>query len=243
MGAAASVQTTVSTLSQRISKKLEQTADASATANCNVDIGSIIFKRNHGCNVLVRNMCSAQSEAQLQAIVQAVEETYNELSDEQKAYAPSLLAAALNIQTNVTTITKDFENYITQKCHSAAVVNNTIKIQNIEVDECSAPAGMLMTFEFVNTGTSVGNCAMKAVLDVLTKSSDRVSGVQASGTKVNWYILAAIVAAALLFFLVFLRKMFFTSTQDKIKLILAKKPEVHWTTYLDTFFSNSPTVL
>lgn len=243
MGAAASVQTTVNTLNQRISKKLEQTAEASATANCLVDIGSIIFRKNYGCNVLVRNMCSAKAEAQLQAIVQAVEETYNELSDDQKAYAPSLLAAALNIQTNVTTIVKDFENYVNQKCHAASVVNNTIKIQNVEVDECSAPAGMLMTFEFLNTGTSVGNCAMKAVLDVLTKSSDRVSGRQTAGTKVNWYILAAIIGAVLVFFLFFLRKMFFTSTQDKIKLILASKPEVHWTTYLDTFFSNSPTVL
>lgn len=243
MGAAASVQTTVTTLNERISNKLEQSASASATANCNVSIGNIYFGRNNGCNVLVKNMCSANADAQLDAIVKAATEVYNELSEEQKAYAPSLLTAALNIQTNVSTVTKDFETYVKQACKADAVVNNTIKVQNLRVDECSAPSGMLMTFEFINTGTSVGNCAMKALLDVLTKSSDRISGVQNTGTDIRWYVIVAAVVACVLLVLWYAKRMLFTSTQDKIKLILASKPDVHWTTFLDTFFSSAPTVL
>ncbi|QGN68062.1 myristoylated virion core protein [Equine molluscum contagiosum-like virus] len=243
MGAAASVQTAVTTINQKITHNLQQSAQASATTKCDISIGNIRFGRNRGCNVLVRNMCSSNASAQLDAIIKAATDTYNELSEEQKAFAPSLLTAALNIQTNVNTITKDFSDYVKQTCTANAVVNNTIKVQNLEVDDCSAPEGMLMTFEFVNTGTSQGNCAMKAVMDVLTKSSDRVSGVQHANNDFRWYIFAAVAVAVLLLLLWYAKRMLFTSTQDKIKLILASKPDVHWTTFLDTFFSSAPTVL
>ena len=84
---------------------------------------------------------------------------------------------------------------------------------------------------------------MKALLDVLTKSSDRISGVQNTGTDIRWYVIVAAVVACVLLVLWYAKRMLFTSTQDKIKLILASKPDVHWTTFLDTFFSSAPTVL
>ncbi|QRY18947.1 ORF-77 [Teiidae poxvirus 1] len=240
MGAAASVQTTVTTVNKKISEKLEQTASASATANCDINIGNIIFKKNRGCNVLIKNMCSANASAQLDAIVAAVKEVYNDLSNEQKAFAPSLLTAALNIQTNVNTVVEDFETYIKQKCNSDAVINNTINVQSLQVDDCSAPPGQIMTFEFINTGTSTGNCAMKSVLDVLTKSSDRVSGNQESSNDFVKYLYIIGSIVCFLFLLYYLKKLFFMSTNDKVKIILAKKPDVHWTTFLDTYFRSAP---
>ncbi|ARF02733.1 SWPV1-149 [Shearwaterpox virus] len=240
MGAAASIQTTVTTLNKKISDKLEQTAQASASTNCDIHIGNILFKKNRGCNVLVKNMCSANSAAQLDAIVSAVKDVYNDLSSEQKAYAPSLLTAALNIQTNVSTITQDFETYLKQKCNSDSVVKNTLSIQSLEVDECSAPPGQIMTFEFINTGTATGNCAMKSVLDVLTKSSDRVSGNQESGNDFAKYLYIIGAVICFLVLLYYVKKLFFMSTNDKVKVILAKKPDVHWTTFLDTYFRSSP---
>ncbi|ARE67397.1 SWPV2-ORF161 [Shearwaterpox virus] len=243
MGAAASIQTTVTTLNKRISEKLEQSASASATANCDIHIGNILFKKNRGCNVLVKNMCSANASAQLDAIVSAVKEVYNDLTSEQKAYAPSLLTAALNIQTNVSTITQDFETYLKQKCNSDAVIKNTLSIQSLEVDDCSAPPGQIMTFEFINTGTATGNCAMKSVLDVLTKSSDRVSGNQESGNDFVKYLYIIGGVICFLILLYYIKKLFFMSTNDKVKVILAKKPDVHWSTYLDTYFRSSPVII
>ncbi|ALA62465.1 myristylated membrane protein [Turkeypox virus] len=243
MGAAASVQTTVTTINKKISEKLEQTASATATANCDINIGNIVFKKNRGCNVLVKNMCSANSSAQLDAIVSAVKEVFNDLNETQKSYAPSLLTAALNIQTNVSTVVEDFETYIRQKCTSSSVINNNINIQSLQVDDCSAPPGQIMTFEFINTGTSTGNCAMKSVLDVLTKSSDRVSGNQESSNDfVKYlYIIGGVICFLLLLY--YIKKLFFMSVQDKVKIILAKKPDVHWTTFLDTYFRTSPVLV
>ncbi|ATI21168.1 IMV membrane protein [Eastern grey kangaroopox virus] len=243
MGAAASVQTTVTSINKKIVEKLEQSASASAEAHCDVSIGNIFFGNNRGCNVLVKNMCSAQADAQMQAIIDAVREVYEDLSEDQKAYAPSLLTAALNIQTNVNTISQDFETFVKQKCSSSAVVNDRIKIQNVRIENCSAPPGQLVTFEFVNTGTSQGNCAMKTVMDVLTKSSDRVSGVQHTGNDFSKYLYIFAGAVCFLALLYYLKKLFFVSTRDKIKMILAKKPDVHWTTLLDTFFSSPPAIL
>ncbi len=243
MGVSASVQTTVNTINERIKHELQQTANASATANCEITIGDIIFHKNVGCNMSVKNMCSAQADAQLDAILKAVEQTYEELKPEQKAYVPGYLTAALNIQTSVNTVVKDFENYVKQTCNSDAVVNDKIKVKNFVIDECTSPPGTLMMFEFVNTGTSKGNCGIKAVMDVLTKSSTKVTPTQSSGTGFQYYIIAAVVVVLAMVFLYYAKRMLFTSTQDKIKLILAEKPDVHWTTYIDTFFTNSPTVV
>ncbi|AIZ77298.1 putative myristylated IMV envelope protein [Parapoxvirus red deer/HL953] len=241
MGAAASIQTTVTTVSERIRNELEQTASASAKADCDVTIGSLIIRKNLGCSVSVRNMCSANSSAQLDAVMKAVSSTFNDLSAEQKAYVPGLMTAALNIQTTVTTAVKDFETYVKQTCNADSVIHNKIKVQNIVMDECASPPGGQTThLEFVNTGTASGNCGVKAVMDVLAKASTTVKAEQEANKGFNTIVIAVVVAILAAVFAWYARHMFFMSTTDKIKLELAKKPVVHWTTYLDTFFTEFP---
>ncbi|ASC55592.1 myristylated IMV envelope protein-like protein [Seal parapoxvirus] len=241
MGAAASIQTTVTTISERIRNELEQSASASATADCSVTIGSLIIRKNTGCSVSVRNMCSANADAQLDAVMKAVSTTFNDLSADQKAYVPGLLTAALNIQTTVTTAVKDFETYVKQTCKSDSVVHNKIKVQNIVMDECSSPPGGGTThLEFVNTGTAVGNCGVKAVMDVVAKASTSVRNEQVANKGYQTIVIAAVVAILAAVFAWYAKKMLFTSTRDKIRLALANKPVVHWTTYLDTFFTELP---
>ncbi|AAF14943.1 m55R [Myxoma virus] len=237
MGAAASVQTTVNTLTQKISSSLEQTSSASAQTNCEVEIGNISFKKNTGCNVTVKNLCSANANSQLDSVLSAATETYDSLTPEQKAYVPSLMTAALNIQTSVNTVVKDFENYVRQKCTADSVVNNKLKVQNIVIDECAAADGSSTNFEFINTGSSQGICAVKTLLDVTTKASTDISPRQSSGYGYQFYVIAAVVLILSMIFMYYAKKMLFTSTKDKIKIILANKPDVHWTSYLDTFFS------
>lgn len=241
MGAAASIQTTVTTVSERIRNELEQSAAASATANCDVTIGSLIIRKNTGCSVSVRNMCSANADAQLDAVMKAVSATFNDLTADQKAYVPELLTAALNIQTTVTTAVKDFETYVRQTCKSDAVVHNKIKVQNVFIDECAAPPGGGTTnLEFVNTGTAVGNCGVKAVMDVVSKASTTASSNQTANAGYNALVVGAVVVLLAAVFAWYAKKMLFTSTYDKIKIALANKPVVHWTTYLDTFFTEFP---
>nr|WGO62688.1 putative myristylated IMV envelope protein [Wadden Sea poxvirus] len=243
MGAAASIQTTVNTLNQKISSKLEQSANASANINCDIEIGNIIFRKNRGCNITVKNLCSSEADAQLDAIISAATETFESLTPEQKAYVPGMFTAALNIQTNVNTVVKDFENYVKQTCSSDSVVNNKLKVQNLFIEECYAPEGTTTNFIFINSGTSKGICGVKTLLDITTKANTNISPSQSSGYGYQIYIIAFVVVILTMVFLYYAKKMLFTSTQDKIKLILANKPDVHWTTYLDTFFSNSPTII
>ncbi|AKC03473.1 myristylated IMV envelope protein [Bovine papular stomatitis virus] len=241
MGAAASIQTTVTTINERIRNELQQTASASATADCDVTIGSLIIRKNLGCSVSVQNMCSADASAQLDAVMKAVSSTFNDLSADQKAYVPGLLTAALNIQTTVTTAVKDFENYVRQTCTADSVIHNKIKVQSIVMDECASPPGGQTThLEFINTGTASGNCGVKAVMDVLAKASTTVKDQQVAGKGYQTIIIAVVVAILAAVFAWYARRMLFTSTADKIKLELAKKPVVHWTTYLDTFFTEFP---
>nr|AXB34792.1 L1R [Sheeppox virus] len=243
MGAAASIQTTVNTLNEKISSNLEQTAEATAEAKCDIEIGNIVFRQNKGCNVTVKNLCSSKAESQLDAILKAATETYDSLTPDQKAYVPGLITAALNIQTSVNTVVKDFETYVKQKCTSKSVIDNKLKIHNIFIDECVAPTGTTTNFEFINSGTSQGICAIKTLMDVTTKASTKFSPSQSSGYGYQFYIIAAVVVILSMVFLYYVKKMLFTSTKDKIKIILANKPEVHWTCYLDTFFSNTPTFI
>ncbi|AST09481.1 IMV membrane protein [NY_014 poxvirus] len=244
MGAAASIQTSVNTLSERISTKLIQEANASAETNCEIEIGSFIIRKNNGCNVTVKNLCSANADAQLEAVLSAATETYSSLTPEQKAYVPAMFTAALNIQTTVNTVVRDFENYIKQTCNSDAVVNNKLKIQNIFIDECTALPGSNTTLEFINTGTSKGNCAIKALMDITTKANTQIAPRQIAGTGVQFYIIAIAVVVLGFLFIYYAKRMLFTSTNDKIKIILANKENVHWTTYMDVFFrNNSPLVM
>ncbi|ABJ08973.1 myristylated IMV envelope protein [Nile crocodilepox virus] len=238
MGAAASLQTTVNNINQKISNKLVQTASASATANCKVNIGSLRFHTNKGCAVNIRNLCSADAKASVQSILDAVSESYDGLTSAQKAFAPSLLTAALNIQTDVNNVVKDFETYVKQTCLADSVLNSTITVNDIDMGDCQAPQGTIMNFEFVNAGTASANCAMKAVLDVLTKSSDKIASDQVSNNDFRYYIYGAIAIAAivgLFLTLYYVKKMFVMSTDDKIKLSLANREVPHWLTLLDTY--------
>ncbi|APG58277.1 protein L1 [BeAn 58058 virus] len=243
MGAAASIQTTVNTLNEKISSTLEQTAEASATTKCDVDIGNIIFKQNRGCNVTVKNLCSSNATAQLDSVVKAATETYESLTPDQKAYVPGLMTAALNIQTSVNTVIKDFENHVKQKCTSKAVTENKLKIQNILIDDCAGTPSGPTNLEFINTGTSQGICAIKTLMDVTTKATSKIAPSQSAGSGFQYYIIGFVIVILAMLFLYYAKKMFFTSTNDKIKIILANKPDVHWTSYIDTFFSNPTTVV
>ncbi|AWU47105.1 IMV myristylated membrane protein [Sea otter poxvirus] len=243
MGASVSVQTVVNNINDKIRTRLEQQASASSTAVCDITIGSLIIKKNLGCSVSVRNLCSAQSDAQIDAILSAVTDVYNNLSDEQKSYVPGLLTASLNIQTTVNTAIKDFETYVKQTCNADAIIHNKIKVQSIVMDECASPPGATTHIDFTNTGTAKGNCGVKAVLDVIAKASTNEASRQYSNIPTPYMYIAIAVIAIAMIFLYYAKHMLFTSTQDKIKLILASKPDVHWTTYLDTFYTYSPSIL
>ncbi|AAC97691.1 ORF MSV183 putative myristylated membrane protein, Molluscum contagiosum virus MC069R (vaccinia L1R) homolog, similar to GB:U60315 [Melanoplus sanguinipes entomopoxvirus] len=225
MGASASVNTIVSNINNRVENSLTQEASASATANCNVEIGSITFKSTKGCVVEVSNLCSAQAEASVDAVVNATIDFYNDLSFEQKQEAPAWFTAAFGVNTTTTNITNDFKNIVEQRCKADAVLNSSITVNNITVADCVAPESEgVIKFTFTNSGTAAGQCAISALLDLQVAGSNTVSAKQTTGT--DWTVIFAYVAlvagiaiiAGIFYYIYKLR----LSPKDKVNIELAK---------------------
>ncbi|CCU55456.1 IMV membrane protein (Cop-L1R) [Adoxophyes honmai entomopoxvirus 'L'] len=194
MGVSASVNTIVSDITQRVENSLIQTAEASATANCRVSIGSISFTSTRGCTISVQNLCSAQAISQVDAVVEATIEFYNDLSFEQKQEAPSWFTAAYGVNTTVSTIESDFRNLIEQRCKSEALLNSTIEVQNFIVKDCTAPGNQIVNFTFINSGTAAGQCAISALIDLQVSGSNTVSASQSQGLDLGAIIIYVVIA-------------------------------------------------
>ncbi|BAO49457.1 putative myristylated membrane protein [Alphaentomopoxvirus acuprea] len=225
MGASASINTIVSTITNRVENSLIQEANASAAAHCNVTIGSILFESTEGCVIEVRNLCSAQAVAQVDAVVNATIDFYNDLSFEQKQEAPTWFTAAFGINTTVSNVTNDFRNLIEQRCKSDAELNNTIEVRNITVRSCRAPPNEgVITFSFINSGTAAGQCAISALVDLQVAGSNTVSAKQSQGFDLAGiipYIVAGIVIVLVVYIIIKLIGMRLTPKQQ-IDLELAK---------------------
>ncbi|AAG02923.1 putative myristylated membrane protein [Betaentomopoxvirus amoorei] len=205
MGASASINTIVSDITNRVENSLIQTANASAQAICRVTIGSISFRSTQGCTIEVRNLCSAQAVAQVDAVVNATIDFYNNLTFEQKQEAPTWFTVAYGINTTVTTIENDFRNLVEQRCKSQAVLDSSITVDNILVNDCRAPGNEIVRFTFVNSGTAAGQCAISALLDLQVAGSNQVSASQSQGLNIGniiLYVAIAIIVIAISYVLI-----------------------------------------
>lgn len=226
MGASASINTIVSTINNRVENKFIQEANASAQAICKVSIGRKMFSEINGCTISVKNLCSASAEAQVDAVIDAAIEFYNDLTFEQKQEAPSWFTASFGMSTTVSTITNDFRQLIEQRCKSEALLNSEITVQDITVKNCSAPsADGIVTFEFINSGTAAGQCAIFALVDLQVSGSNKVAATQSQGldwSTIIWPVVICVIALGVLYLLYYLRSYLIVSPKDKIKMELSK---------------------
>ncbi|CCU56113.1 IMV membrane protein (Cop-L1R) [Choristoneura rosaceana entomopoxvirus 'L'] len=224
MGVSASINTIVTDITNRVENSLIQSANASAQSVCRVSIGSISFQSTQGCTVEIRNLCSAEAISQVDAVVDATIEFYNDLTFEQKQEAPKWFTSAYGINTTVTTIENDFRNLIDQRCKSEALLESTIEVQNILVKDCRAPGNEIVRFIFTNSGTASGQCAISALLDLQVSGANEVSASQSQGTDISailLYVIIGVVVVAVAYVIV----KFFSnrpSPKQQINLELAR---------------------
>lgn len=227
MGSSASVNTIVTNINNRVENSLKLSANASATANCSVSIGSIVFEETYGCVISVENLCSAEAVAQVNAVVQATVDFYNDLSNEQKQEAPTWFTAAFGINTTVNNITNDFKNYVEQKCLADSVINSTITINDITIKKCTAPPSEgVIKFSFINSGHATGQCAISAVVDLQVAGSNIIANSQSQGfdwSNIIWPIIAVAIIIVLFFVLYYIKNIFVMKPNDKIYLEYAKQ--------------------
>jgi len=226
MGASASVNTIVSNVTNRVENRLIQEAGASAEAICTVRIGSIVFSETQGCTITVKNLCSADAIAQVDAVVDATIEFYNELSFEQKQEAPSWFTTAFGVNTTVSNIENDFKQLIEQRCKAESVLNSTIEVQNITVRKCVAPPNEgIMAFTFINSGKASGQCAISALIDLQVSGSNNVAVAQSQGmdwSTIIWPVVILGIVICIVGLLYYLKEYILIKPKDRQLLELTK---------------------
>jgi hypothetical protein len=236
MGVGASINTTSNNISTSISQSLVQKVGASATANCNVTIGSISFTENKGCSVTVSNMCSASATGTLDAVLDGAFNAFDQLTTSNQQDAAQLMSATLAVNTTVTNIKKDFSNYISQQCGADSNLNQNIKIQNIELGKCSSPGNTPINFNFINSGSASANCAIGIIQKLLVDASNSVATSNEQTSSTGLLIIGLILIAGMFFGLIYIwyiKQILFRSTEDSIRMNWSKRDTLPWVLELD----------
>lgn len=171
MGNSASIATTVNTTVNNIRTELVNTAQASASIKCKITIGTVTLTNVSGCVTSFENLCSANANASISAIQNAVYNTYNNMTSEQQNAGAGFLQNTLNTSTTVNTAVTNIQNYMTNTCQSAANVENSIEVMNFSLSNCSAIGGIPLEFKFVNSGNAEANCQINALMNLLAKAT------------------------------------------------------------------------
>lgn len=224
MGASVSVQTVVTNITNEMKAELKNTAHASAEAKCTIEFGRVQFKKTKGCTITMQNFCSAEAQASIDSVVDASFKVFNNLTNEQKEEGAKLFTVKTNIQTTVNNIHNDFKTYIENNCDAMTRIENGIQVQDFVVEECSAPDGQILAFEFINSGQSKANCGIKTVLDMLADTSTNVANSQRSMNfdTILWICLGLGIPLIIAGLLYWYKDSFIVKPREKIEIELAK---------------------
>lgn len=236
MGVGASFNTTTNNISTSISQSLIEKVGASATADCNVTIGSISFTENKGCSVTVSNMCSASATGALDAVLDGAFNAFDQLTTSNQQDAAQLFSATLGVNTTITNIKKDFSNYIEQECGANSNLNQNITIQNIDLGKCSAPGNTPINFNFINSGSVSANCAIGIIQKILVDASNSVATSNEQSSIMGLLVIGFILIAGMFFGLIYIwyiKQILFRTTEDNIRMNWSKRDTLPWVLELD----------
>lgn len=224
------LQTTINNTVNIIQRNLVNSAGASATTNCNITIGSINVTLSQGCYITVQNLCSADANAALKAVIDATVESLNTLSADQKQQvAGALVSLGIGLQTTANTLVNDYRTTITNQCTAYAMQNSNITVENINLGECRT-SGAPIEFKFVNTGQAAANCAMQTLLDLGVKLNNSSSASQSIGLDTTAILIWVLVGVCLLGLFFIIRsqqgRAFKLKASDIVKL--ASLPRIPW---------------
>jgi hypothetical protein len=238
MGISSSVNTNINVFSTSITQSLIQRVNASSTATCAVNIGSISFTENNGCAVTVSNMCSATATGVLDAVLEGIFQAYDQLDVSNKQDAAQIFSATFSVNTNVTTIKDDFSTYVEQECGASSNLNQNITIQNISLGKWTDPGNPPVVCECVNSGRADANCAIGVLQKLFVEATNKVAVENSQSSTIGFLVfgilgLAGIFAALVYFW--YAKQILFTSVKDKIRLEWAKRDVLPWPLELDMY--------
>lgn len=229
MGASASIQTIVNDIVNETKTELKNNAKASSEAKCNIEFGKVHFKKTKGCTIKMTNICSSEAAASIDAVLDASFKVYQNLSNEQKEEGAKLFTLKTNIQTTVNNIRNNFKTYIENTCDSSTRIENGIRVQDFIVDECQAPEGQLLIFEFLNSGQAKASCGIKTILDITSTAATEIANTQKSinVNTIMWICLGLGIPLVLGVILYWFKDAFIIKSKDRIEIELAKKNSIY----------------
>lgn len=221
MGASTTVQTTVNKIRQNVVNTLENSAEASSGATCNLTIGSIKATGLRNCTLKIENMCTAKAEAAVSAMTSAIIQSYRQLDNESKAEAAKLFTINTSVQTTVTDIEDNFTNHVENKCRAQAEAEVNLKIKDIQISECISDFG-IMEITFVNAGNAHASCVMELITDMEAEAVSDISNRMSAGLDITSILIVIMVGVVILGGIYLLNKRIYRpdpEDQRKLKLI------------------------
>ncbi|CCU55542.1 S-S bond formation pathway protein substrate (Cop-F9L) [Adoxophyes honmai entomopoxvirus 'L'] len=137
---------------------------STTSINCNIDIGKISTSNINNCNIILSNKCVSNEITSFSLLLQSLGEVMLLLPEDRKNQLENLLGISTE------DIVNESDTGFIQQCRAQAIVDNSINIGKIEINNCYSRNPV--DFLFLNSGSAESNCGIKFISDTLLKLND-----------------------------------------------------------------------
>lgn len=140
-------------------------ADLNVTTNvyCDISINRIQLKNVKNCSVSIINKCHSSSTTSINVLLTAL----IDLKDEIDPSMRKRMEEKLGIDFNKSASELEEADFI-QRCKVSSSINNTIRIEELIVDDCVST--LPLEILFYNTGSAESNCGMVEIMNSISNN-------------------------------------------------------------------------
>ncbi|AAG02949.1 hypothetical protein AMV243 [Betaentomopoxvirus amoorei] len=133
--------------------------------NCNININEIRTSNINNCNIVLSNKCVSNEITSFTLLLQSLGETMLLLPEDRRTQIENILGISTD------DIINENDTGFINNCRASAVVDNSINIGTIEINDCYS--NFPTDFLFLNAGSADANCGIKYISDALLKLDNR----------------------------------------------------------------------
>ena len=150
----------IKTITDTIDNQLQKTTNASASATCMANLGSINLEGN-GCKVIVSNRCRARSQA-IDSTAEGLADAWVAMSNADK----KILLPEVPVDAPRSEIVKVVNTKISERCLANASIALSIAQGPINIKGCTDSV-----IKNINAGDAEANCGIKMFIDDVNKNA------------------------------------------------------------------------
>lgn len=168
----ANVSKTVENITNNVSNIIDNTASASAGADCSITTGNIILKNSKNSSVTNENKCGASASAALDAVVDASANAFMMATNAQKTN----ILPGINVNSSLQDIKNEIRNKLNQKCQAGSSTTMEIANGDITIDGSEN-----CHIKNINFGNVVSNCGIRSVINATLGAEQTTQTTQETG--------------------------------------------------------------